>query len=156
MVGRGLWRPSSPTPLLKQVSSSRLHRKVSWGKEGVLNISREGVSTTSLCSFFSSALSLSSKKVLTHAQMELPVFPVCDHYPFSCHWPTTKRVWSHPLDSGPSDTLCVDKICSQSPLRKVIWKIFFPFCCCSDLLFIYSGGDDSPHKIVFWSCKQFG
>ena len=44
-----LWRPSSSTSLLKQVPSSRLHRKAF---RQVLSISRERDATTSLGSLF--------------------------------------------------------------------------------------------------------
>lgn len=57
-VGRDFWRSSSPTPPLKQVPYSILHRKVSrW----VLNMSREGNSTISLLSLFQSSVTLMVK-----------------------------------------------------------------------------------------------
>ena len=59
-VGRGLWRPSSPTPLLKQAPYSRSHRQASrW----ILNISRQGDSTTSLGRLFQSTTTLAAKKL---------------------------------------------------------------------------------------------
>ena len=53
--GKNLWRPSSPTPLLKQVPHSRSRRKASrW----VLNVSRGGDSTISLGSLFQCSVTL--------------------------------------------------------------------------------------------------
>jgi len=55
--------------ILKQVPYGRLHRKAS---RRFLNISREGDSTTSLDCL--SQLSHSQRKVVSHVQMEHPVF----------------------------------------------------------------------------------
>jgi len=56
VVGKNLWRSLS---LIKQVPYSRLHRKTSrW----VLNISREGDSSTSLGSLFQGSVTFTVKK----------------------------------------------------------------------------------------------
>lgn len=55
-IGKDLWSSSSPTPLLKQVSYNRLHKKAS---RCVLNISRR--STTSLISSLECSVALKLK-----------------------------------------------------------------------------------------------
>lgn len=62
-----LWRPSSPTSLLKQLPDSKLHRKVS---RGFLNISGEGDFTTSLGRLFQGSVTLTVKKFF----LRVPVF----------------------------------------------------------------------------------
>jgi len=58
-VGRDLWGSSSPTPLPSRVTYSRLHRTAS---RQVLNISREGDSTTPLGSLCQCSITLKVKK----------------------------------------------------------------------------------------------
>ena len=58
-VGRDLCGSSSPSPCQSRVTQSRLHRTAS---RQVLNISREGDSTTSLGSLFKGSVTLRGKK----------------------------------------------------------------------------------------------
>ena len=74
-------------PCQSRVTYSSLHRVSSrW----VLNISREGDSTTPLGSLFQDSVTLRVKKFAPFA-------------PLSCHWAPLKRVWPHPPHTHPSD-----------------------------------------------------
>ena len=101
-VGRDLCGSSSPTPLLKQGHPERLHRTAS---RQVLNISREGDSTTSLGSLFQGSVTLRRKKFFLMFRRNFLCFSLCplplvlslnmvhmDWAGVQCSWP----LCSHP------------------------------------------------------------
>ena len=107
-AGRDLQRSSSPTPLPKQAPQTRLHRQV-------LNISREGESTTSLGSLFLCSVTLTVKKFSAHL-CGTSYASVCGHFPlFCCHTPLKSL--------APFGASLVPAYCST---RKVLWylKVF--------------------------------
>ena len=73
-VGKDLCGSSSPTPCRSRVTYSRLHRTLSrW----VLNISREGDSTTSLGSLFQCSITLRGKKFFLMFRWNFLGFSLC-------------------------------------------------------------------------------
>ena len=72
--GRDLCGSSSPTPCRSRVTYSRLHRTLSrW----ILNISREGDSTTSLSSLFQCSVTLRGKKFFLMFRRNFLCFSLC-------------------------------------------------------------------------------
>jgi len=86
-------------PAKERVTYSRLHRTVS---RQVLNISREGESTTPLGSLFQCSVTLRVKKFFLMFRWNSCV-SLCALCPLSCRWAPLKRVWPHPPDIHPSD-----------------------------------------------------
>jgi len=81
------------------VTYSRLHRTLSrW----VLNISREGESTSSLGSLFQGSVTLRGKKFFLMFKWNFLCFSLCP-FPLVLLLAPLKRVWPHPLDIHPSD-----------------------------------------------------
>ena len=66
----------------------------------VLNICREGDSTTSLGSLFQGSVTLRGKKFFLMFRRNFLCLSFC---PLSCHWAPLKRAWPHPPDTHPSD-----------------------------------------------------
>jgi len=66
---------------------------------GVLNISREGESTTSLGSLGQGFVTLRGKKFFLVFRWNF----LCSSCPLSCHWAPLKRVWPRPPDPHPAD-----------------------------------------------------
>ena len=89
-------------PPLKQIPYSRLHRKVS---SQVLNISREGSSTTSLGSLFQFFITLIVRELKSFSLCLYGTSCafICAHCPLSCHCTPLKRAWPHPYDCCPLD-----------------------------------------------------
>ena len=73
-VGRDLCGSSSPGPYWSRVTQSRLHRTLS---RRVLNISREGESTTPLGNLFQSSVTLRGKKFFLMFSWNFLCFSLC-------------------------------------------------------------------------------
>ena len=86
-------------PCQSRDSYSRLHRTAS---RRVLNISREGDSTTSLGTLFQCSGTLRGRNSSSCSD-GTSYASVCAHCPLSCHWALLKRAWPHPPDTHPSD-----------------------------------------------------
>ena len=97
-VGRDLCRSSSPTPCRSRVTYSRLHRTLS---RRVLNISREGDSTTSLGSLFQCSITLRGKKFFLMFRRNFLCFSLCPlplvcvkcMYVCVCVWSKGQYIW---------------------------------------------------------------
>jgi len=73
-VGRDLCGSSSPTPLQKQ---DHLQQAAQDRVQAVLNISREGDSTTSLGSLFQCSITFRGKKFFLMFSWNFPCFSLC-------------------------------------------------------------------------------
>lgn len=91
-----VWK--GPTPA-KAVSYSRLHWKA---LRQLLNIPREGDTTTSLGNLFQCSTTLKVKKLFLMFRWNFP-FPICPHCPWLHYWALLQRTWLHPLDFHPLD-----------------------------------------------------
>lgn len=91
-VGRDLWRSSSSNSLSSRATYSQLPRTLlRW----LLNISKGGESTTSLCNLFWCSITFTVKKCFLISRHRTFCVSVCAHCLSPCHWAHLKRAWLH-------------------------------------------------------------